>query len=57
MRISQRSARSAAASAMAVVSLPPRPSVVMSKPSEAPWKSATARSPASARARTRLATP
>ena len=41
MKISQLSAPSAAASATAVVSEPPRPSVVISRPVETPWKPAT----------------
>ena len=41
MKISQLSAPSAAASATAVVSDPPRPSVVISWPVETPWKPAT----------------
>ena len=41
MKIWQLSAPSAAASATAVVSEPPRPSVVISWPVETPWKPAT----------------
>src|SRR5438128_8084099 len=54
--MSQISASSAAASATAVVSEPPRPSVVSSRSGETPWKPATiAIRPASSASRTRYA--